>query len=160
VRGGPHPAAMPLHDLVPYEPTPAQTQQLHSLDQEIDFPGMGMVFVPFHAEGHWALVVVFMVTKKICFYNSLRRPSAHPVLEAVRAWVVETLKRTRAATSTGEWELIDVTETPQQTNGYDCGVFTIECMNRLSLGARLVHTQAEMTSIRWRVAMDLVRGTV
>lgn len=62
---------------------------------------------------------------------------------------------------TKQWTLIDKTpNTPQQTNGYDCGVFVSTFADYLSINLVLQCTQHEMPSIRQHMLESIRRGTL
>lgn len=47
---------------------------------------------------------------------------------------------------------------PQQTNGYDCGVFMCQYALYLALGKPFDFTQRDMSTIRRRMALEISQG--
>ncbi|KAJ1444323.1 hypothetical protein M885DRAFT_581071 [Pelagophyceae sp. CCMP2097] len=46
--------------------------------------------------------------------------------------------------------------TPQQLNGFDCGVFASYCAHYISLGVRPTFSQADMPHLRRRMMADIL----
>ena len=61
-----------------------------------------------------------------------------------------------------EWTLTPTEEcTPQQANGYDCGVYTCLAADYIAAGeTALRYTQAEMPYFRRRLAIRLIQGSL
>jgi Ulp1 family protease len=58
-----------------------------------------------------------------------------------------------------EWDLVTCkADTPQQRNGYDCGVFTCMFADFLSMGRPLAFSQQHITQCRERIALSIMRG--
>jgi len=47
---------------------------------------------------------------------------------------------------------------PQQSNGYDCGVFACETARCVSQSVPLIFGQSDMQSIRMQMAAEILRG--
>ena len=60
----------------------------------------------------------------------------------------------------GEWTLVPTEkDTPQQTNGCDCGVFTCMFADYLGAGEALNFSQADMPHFRYRVGARILEGS-
>ena len=58
-----------------------------------------------------------------------------------------------------EWELVESTpDTPQQLNGFDCGVFTCMFCDFLSIGCPLTFSQEHVNQCRERIALSIMKG--
>ncbi|KAI9913010.1 hypothetical protein PsorP6_005234 [Peronosclerospora sorghi] len=116
----------------------------------IDLFAMDKVFMPINIGNmHWCMAVIFMTEKRIQYYDSMHGSGASCINILMRfvplSFVLKCLvahgfdgvirvarylhdesdhKRKKKFDEEG-WELVTTTpETPLQTNGYDCGVFS------------------------------------
>ena len=48
--------------------------------------------------------------------------------------------------------------TPQQENGFDCGMFALACASALGSGAPLAYGQRDMKYLRRRLTLDVLAG--
>lgn len=77
------------------------------------------ILIPVHQGAHWTLLVILPQRRLVRYYNSLRGSPA-PYLDAAQAWISHELG---SAWSADEWTF-DHSESGQQVNMSDCGVFT------------------------------------
>ena len=94
---------------------------------------LSKILVPINLQQiHWALSCIDIAHKKISYLDSLSRgntkpsPSTMSILETLKRYVCEESQFT-----IGDDFTLEQTPCPQQSNGYDCGVFV--CLNALSV---------------------------
>ena len=120
------------------------------------------VFIPVNVGGaHWTLLVVSPVWKRIEYFDSLHGSSAAAIRNA-KAWIKMELGE---AWDEHEWEVVEDPalagrgKGPRQSNGSDCGVFTITTAKMISLGVDpMAITASDMPLQRKRVVVELVNG--
>lgn len=92
---------------------------------------MSKIFFPINiSNSHWTLAVLFIESKRIQYYDSLvsGQQQQDKFLKSILNWLSDESKIKKGVDiERSEWELVYCTQenTPQQTNGVDCGVFTI-----------------------------------
>ena len=108
--------------------------------------GEGLVVTPIHEINHWTLGVINYKEKRFEYYNSLRSdPETIP--DTSRRGMRELASKIAGLVQTGDWGVSGPPDAggwkfvmmpcPQQTNGYDCGVFVCQYANHLSVGRPL-----------------------
>lgn len=118
------------------------------------------VFIPVNIRNtHWTLIVVRMLAKTVSYYDSMNGDgSAH--FEIILRYLEDESKGDVALDKEPwtfdrrKWKSINV-KTPQQTNGYDCGVFVIQLADLLSLDIPLLFGQADMAVVRRRLLSSI-----
>ncbi|UKZ56453.1 hypothetical protein TrVGV298_010289 [Trichoderma virens] len=115
---------------------------------------MDTVLVPICQDYHWTLLVVQPKDRKVMHLDSFNRRSSHPDLAL--AWMSDYLGDLYHARP---WQVM-VMKTPQQTNGYDCGVHVITNGVCLALGLDPLksYNVEEMALQRLRIAGMLLNG--
>ncbi|KAL7954666.1 hypothetical protein V8C34DRAFT_293747 [Trichoderma compactum] len=115
---------------------------------------MDTILIPVCQDYHWTLVVVQPKQRKVMHLDSFNRRSSHPDLAL--AWMSDYLGDLYHAKP---WQVV-VMKTPQQTNGYDCGVHVITNGVCLALGLDPLQSYnvGEMALQRLRIAGMLLNG--
>lgn len=58
-----------------------------------------------------------------------------------------------------KWSLLaNPSWTPQQRNGFDCGVFAVMCCECCAVDSPLDYAQKDMPSLRAKIALDCARA--
>jgi len=120
------------------------------------------IFCPVNLSNtHWALAVIYMTQKKIIYYDSMSG-SGHTQLKALWKWLDDESKdKLKCTFDYNGWKSFSASKeiTPQQTNGYDCGVFV--CMNAdfLSDDLSLDFSQNHMALFRKKICANILRGS-
>ncbi|OIW27758.1 cysteine proteinase [Coniochaeta ligniaria NRRL 30616] len=97
-----------------------------------NFKQIETILIPICSGNHWTLAVVLPQKGAVLHMDSLRGGRGNPsVTSKILEWVKTTLAEDFVAS---EWSAIDI-DGPAQTNGWDCGVFTI--MNGLCMALGL-----------------------
>ena len=97
-----------------------------------------VIFVPVNPNcNHWALLVIYIQEKAIHFYDSCSNNGnsgySREFLQHALKWISEFIDL--SPDYQDSWECL-TKDSPQQTNGYDCGVFT--CINAYLLSNNIV----------------------
>ncbi|KAM0515073.1 hypothetical protein ACHAPE_006396 [Trichoderma viride] len=115
---------------------------------------MDTVLIPICKDYHWTLLVLQPKSRKIMHLDSFNKRSAHPDMALV--WISDYLGELYVAQ---QWEVMAV-KSPQQTNGYDCGVHVITNGICMALGLEPVASYCveQMSLQRLRIAGMLLNG--
>lgn len=122
------------------------------------------VFIPVNVGGnHWTLAVVSPTRKTIEYFDSMHG-SASQIINNIRAWLAGELGTAYVA---DEWTVRDDDQGryagrgkgPTQTNGSDCGVFTVTTAKLISLGIEpLAFSPRDTPLQRRRIVAELMNG--
>lgn len=125
--------------------------------------GLSKILVPINLQQmHWALSCIDITHKKISYLDSLSRgkpsPSTMSILETLKRYVCEESQFT-----IGDDFTLEQAPCPQQSNGYDCGVFV--CLNALSVvnakdqsGDEPLFDESDASRMRSYIADTILRG--
>ncbi|KAK6460131.1 hypothetical protein DFJ63DRAFT_262625 [Scheffersomyces coipomensis] len=116
-----------------------------------------MVIVPINVMNtHWALAVINNLTHSIQYFDSLISSNGNiRAITLLKDYVEQEAKRLNV-NITNEYQLFPRMQSPQQANGYDCGVFTCTAAKYLSLSQPLRYSQNDMKSIRRRMTYEIM----
>ncbi|KAM7206187.1 hypothetical protein V8F33_000473 [Rhypophila sp. PSN 637] len=134
----------------------ARLMRLAGIRKE-NFLDIDTILVPICEHSHWTLGVVCPSRRTVSHIDSMRAGGSHQVVvDRLLDWVKATLGDTFVE---GDWKKITY-RTPLQTNGYDCGVFTITNAICLALGVdpKESYSEQELTLQRRRLAAILLNG--
>lgn len=115
---------------------------------------MDTVLIPICKDYHWTLLVLQPQQRKVMHLDSFNKRSSHP--DMALAWISDYLGDLYIAQ---QWKVM-VVKSPQQTNGYDCGVHVITNGICMALGLEPVASYCveEMSLQRLRIAGMLLNG--
>ena len=148
-------------------------EEVHSWTgvNKVDVFTMSRIIFPVNiTRSHWVLLLIDLRSKRICFYDSLVTRKSYAAaadffLDAALRWLkCEHLqKRLTELPDENMWRLLKMGKeegTPQQNNGYDCGVCTI--MNAFLLGEDLPLTYgpSHLSLFRRSIALSILRGSL
>lgn len=129
-----------------------------------DLATMDKVIVPIHLGNHWTLAVINIEEERYEYYDSMGGEHAS-VLEHLREyWSAEIADKhpddddmQALSEEVLEWdEAYGGHDTPQQQNGFDCGVFMVTTADYVARNAELNFHQKHMPSFRKRMVVDLL----
>lgn len=125
--------------------------------RKANFLDIDTILIPICSGAHWTLAVIRPGQRTVAHMDSLRSGAGHPALKAELLGVVRFILEDKFVED--EWSALDYVA-PRQTNGWDCGVFTITNAMCLALGLdpKLSYTEADMTLQRRRLAAMLTNG--
>lgn len=116
-----------------------------------------LILVPINIMStHWALAVVDNKNKRFQYYDSLSSNGNLQALQILQNYMTQEGKKHNSSTNFDEYLIEKNMPSPQQQNGYDCGVFTCICANYVSQGKELRYGQKDMKLIRRRMAYEII----
>ena len=111
------------------------------------------VFIPVHHGMHWTLLVVKPSARTIEYFDSLDgSPTSH--INRVKTWLIAELGKDY---NESEWKILPGCS-PQQNNGFDCGVFLLTTAKLCSLDLPLIYTANDIPMIRRKIVAELMNG--
>ncbi|KAL3469764.1 hypothetical protein BJX99DRAFT_65179 [Aspergillus californicus] len=112
------------------------------------------VFIPVHNRAHWTLIVVKPSARTIEHFDSLGSLS-HSHVEAVKNWLRGELGRLYVDK---EWKILP-SNSPQQNNGSDCGIFLLTTAKAVAVGVSPCAYGAKNTPLlRKKIVAELMNG--
>jgi Ulp1 protease family, C-terminal catalytic domain len=108
---------------------------------------------------HWTLLVIRMGAKTVSYYDSMNGDGS-AYFDIVLRYLEDESKGDAALDKEPwvfdrrRWKCINA-KTPQQINGYDCGVFVIQLIDLISLDIPLLFGQADMQVVRRRLLASI-----
>ncbi|XP_050546654.1 sentrin-specific protease 1-like isoform X1 [Daktulosphaira vitifoliae] len=120
-----------------------------------DIHTIKLLFVPMNVyESHWILTVVNIPEKTVTSYDSLKSYKG-PYPMVLKNFLIEWEMDKKGKAST--WTL-QIGETSRQTNGHDCGPFTVELAEKMSRGDTTPINANFMPFIRLRHKNEIIAG--
>jgi Ulp1 family protease len=123
---------------------------------------MDKIFFPININNsHWSLTIVFIMLKKIIYFDSLHG-NGEIYVNSLMQWIIdEFYNKYKKIINKEDWKLICKNTTcPKQGNDNDCGVFTILCANYNSDNLELTYNQDQMNDFRIRLAINIIHGNL
>lgn len=109
---------------------------------------------------HWICAAIFIKKKRIEIFDSMGS-NGNRYLDALFNYIQdEHMDKKKCPLPDAEsWELVPTQrDTPRQTNGHDCGVFTCMFADFLSKDTALVFNQDHIDQCRERIALSIMKG--
>ena len=122
------------------------------------------IFIPINIKNvHWAMIVISFIAKEICYVDSYAPfPGGNKnddrlkiALQFLKDWAAKK----NISFNSKEWKL-KIPEVPQQSNGFDCGMFTIYCARYLSEDLPPYYNQEQMAINRLKVFAAILNKTL
>ncbi|KZT74848.1 cysteine proteinase [Daedalea quercina L-15889] len=125
--------------------------------KKIDIFAKDVILIPInHNNSHWTAAAINFHKRRIESYDSMgmqRRNVFKLLREYLNAEHMD--KRGRPFDFTG-WKDYVLEDTPQQENGFDCGVFTCQFLETLARGEeKFLFKQANMPYLRRRMVLEI-----
>lgn len=121
------------------------------------------IFFPINIHNtHWTLAVAFVQQRVIRYYDSMGGAGKHYTSALVNFFVDEAKSRKGIDMKESEWTAgpSERSETPQQNNGVDCGVFTILFADYITDDLPLEFHQNQIDDFRRRITAAIARGSL
>ncbi|KIM84540.1 hypothetical protein PILCRDRAFT_818108 [Piloderma croceum F 1598] len=132
--------------------------------KKFDLFSKDVVLIPVnHNNAHWTAAIINFRRKRIESYDSMGMDRGE-VFKLLRIYLdAEHLNKKKKPFDFTGWEDYLLEDTPEQENGYDCGIFTCQFLERISRGEeRFNFTQADMPYLRrlmiWEIGHAKLRG--
>ncbi|PBK77068.1 cysteine proteinase [Armillaria solidipes] len=130
--------------------------------KKFDIFAKDMVLIPVnHNNMHWTAAAINFRRKRIESYDSMNM-NRQLVFKRLRHYLdaEHRNKKKKPFDFTG-WEDYTLKDTPQQENGYDCGVFTCQFLQSLSKGEDSFNfTQADIPYLRRRMILEIGQASL
>ena len=109
---------------------------------------------------HWLLVCINVTKRELHYYDSLSTRDSHNHVAVLQQWMHEEVSARLGPDVAAEWGVLKWSvvcdeDLPRQRDSGSCGIFVLAAANCFSLGAPLAFTQADIRSLRQRVALAL-----
>ena len=124
------------------------------------------IFIPVNVtENHWVLVVVNVKDRLITYLDSMTSTPTikQNIIDEIWSFFAQCaldkdLNEKSMDYYVGEWTVDEKTVSPRQVGTIDCGVFLCANMFYLSYGFVPTFTQKNITNIRYRIALTLLKN--
>ncbi|KAF4324401.1 hypothetical protein BBO99_00001644 [Phytophthora kernoviae] len=128
--------------------------------RKIDLFSMDKIFMPVNVGNmHWCMAAIFMTEKRIQYFDSMGGAGTACLNVLLRYLRDESEHKKKQKFDDEGWELVStMPNTPSQTNGSDCGVFSCMFADYLSQGLPLSFTQRDIPFHRHRMVLHISRG--
>ncbi|KAJ1448349.1 hypothetical protein M885DRAFT_623520 [Pelagophyceae sp. CCMP2097] len=126
--------------------------------KKVDLFAKRLFFAPVNVGNmHWCLAAVDMELKTVRYYDSMGG-SGSAYLRALMRYLGDEHQDKRGSPfDAAGWTKVTTTpDTPQQSNGFDCGVFASYCAHYVSLGAKPSFSQQDILRLRRRMMADIL----
>jgi Ulp1 family protease len=131
--------------------------RLRSMAPANDIFRLATLFVPLHINNnHWASAVIDFRALTISFLDSMNG-NGQPHLDRLIHFLQLEYQAFHHATPP-DWAITH-TPTPQQENGYDCGVYTCLFANRTMQQASLKVSPESITTFREHIAISIITNS-
>jgi hypothetical protein len=119
------------------------------------------IFIPIFLNVHWTLVMVDMTNCNVQYFDS-SGSNGTLIMDNIFHWIKDEARERKTADFDGsKWKKISHRKgIPQQTNDFDCGVFTICCASYLSDDFPLTFTQSEMQQFRDKISYAIMTSSL
>ena len=119
---------------------------------------MDKIYFPININNnHWSLAIIFMISKKITYCDSLDQHGMI-YINALMQWIIdEAVNKNITPQERGDW-MFDNSTCPKQTNNCDCGIFTIMCANYNLDNLELSYNQNDMLNFKTKLGINIING--
>ncbi|KXX75502.1 Ubiquitin-like-specific protease 1 [Madurella mycetomatis] len=123
--------------------------------RKANFLDIDSILIPICEHSHWTLAVIRPGRRTVAHLDSMRAGHGHENVKAKLLELVRFILEEQFVEA--EWQAVDY-EAPRQTNGWDCGVFTITNAMCVALGLdpKQSYSERQLTLQRKRVAAVLL----
>ncbi|CAE6516581.1 unnamed protein product [Rhizoctonia solani] len=127
--------------------------------KKIDIFKKDVVLIPVNlGNAHWTCAAINFQKKRIEYHDSMGRKRGK-IYKILREYLSKEHKdKKKKDFDFSGWEDYFDDNAPQQENGYDCGVFSCQYMECLSRGAPFAFGQENMSYLRQRMILEIMRG--
>lgn len=114
-----------------------------------------LIVVPINIMGtHWAAAAIDNKEQTISYYDSLSSSGNARAVLLLQDYMTKECER--LAVDPIQYSLLPNVKTPQQQNGYDCGVFTCTVARKVAERSPLAFSQKDMKTIRRKMAYEII----
>ena len=150
-----------VHALTGISHTFMSCDAMHRWSKKFNIFQKEKIFCPVNISNtHWTMLVMFIREKKIQYYDSMGNTGKRYLHGALQYLGDEARKLDHQAFDASEWQLGNQSDTPQQENGFDCGVFSIMFADFISDNLPLNFAQNLMPLFRRKICANILRGSL
>lgn len=119
--------------------------------------GAVRLFLPWNVSGHhWVLLVIHRDTRHIISYDSMQPHQLEQAMQSAGRWLDNGADN---GAKKGPWTTSVASRMPQQTNGFDCGVYVCLTADYLALEGQLPGDLSDRSRrMRVRMAVRFMQG--
>lgn len=122
---------------------------------KIDVSKQDLIIIPINLnQTHWALSIIDNRLQKFQYFDSLSGDGT-PILYDLQNYMISESGDSKRFEM---YDLIGISECPNQQNGFDCGVFACTAADYLARGKDLEYSQADMPHLRRRMCWEILHG--
>lgn len=128
--------------------------------KKFDFFSKDIVIMPVNLGNmHWVCAAINLKAKRFEYYDAMGRMNLG-ILRKLREYTeAEHLDKKGKPLDTADWTDYSNPKTPQQSNGWDCGVFSSQFIESLSRkGGQFDFTQKNMAYLRHKMVAEIKKG--
>ena len=123
-----------------------------------DIFALDKIGIPVNCGGvHWVAIVVYVQERRIQFHDSLCGDGREYLL-MVLSYLENEHQQKKKEPLPGPWTLVQVSDSPEQNNGNDCGVFTCMAIDYLSINSPLDYSFRDIVDCRNRMARAVLES--
>ena len=161
VAGLPKSYSLGTHFATKLQATQGEYSAVERWTKRVSIFEYDLVFIPVNVGRHWSLAVIDFQNNTIGYYDSYGSEST-AFSEILLAWLQEenNAKRGPNAPELSMCCVAHGSATPQQLNGFDCGVFVCMTANCIAAARPLSFSRDDMRYVRARMALELHLGKV
>ena len=137
-----------------------QADHLPVATRKTNILGYDLLVCPMHVnKNHWAFVYADTKAYTLYYMDSMFIPmSATNALKLVQGYLYLETVRLQGEEAARLFTLRFMPDAPQQTNGYDCGVFLCQYVESISRRMHPSLTQNDMPSLRRNMVWEIMKG--
>ena len=131
--------------------------------RNIDIYLADKVLIPINVNNiHWTLLVFYMMSKELHYYDSQNGDGCKYLQYGLRWLSDEYMDKKQTVLNFNEWRCFHKESgVPQQTNGYDCGVFVLMFAIAIAYNQPLTSfSQEDMPRYRFMIKQHILRGSL
>ncbi|XP_077975497.1 sentrin-specific protease 1-like [Styela clava] len=124
--------------------------------KKVDIFSKDIVLYPIHLGVHWCLAVVDFISKQIRYYDSMGGANRE-CLEILKNYLLcEHKDKKESEINLSDWQLLSMSDIPQQMNGSDCGVFACKFAEYITSKSDLTFSQRDMPYFRRAMVWEII----
>lgn len=118
-----------------------------------------IIVVPVHVDNvHWCMAIIDLKNKNLKYYDSLGKANPQ-VVDALEDYLKqESLDKQNQPFDTTLFTTEALADTPQQTNGSDCGVFSCMIAENITRNNEITISQNDIPYLRQRMILEIIQG--
>lgn len=131
-------------------------QRVARWTKSLDIFTLDKIIIPIHRGFHWTLFVVNMKQKQLEYYDSFGGKNEECFFYIKRYLADKYFELHQQPFDTSGWKDVIPNDIPNQTNGYDCGVFTCQFADYCAQDKKFDFRQSDMPNIRKKMILNLI----